>query len=252
MIAISAIDSFIDELAPYKLTERWDNTGLIIGDNDCLVKSVMLALDVTLPVLLEATEKGVQLIITHHPVIFDPVKHLTSGDIISRVVKSGIAVLSAHTNLDLAEGGISDVLANLLGLTDISPLINHNNLGRIGTLKQPLSPTEFASMVKERINADNVRLCEGNRMVKRVAIISGNGGDETLEAIAKNADGYLTGEVSHQHYVAAVNNGMTLIDGGHFATETVVLPMLLDKLTYTFPTVSFFIASQNKPLYKVY
>lgn len=253
-ISLAEIDDYINQIAPYSLAEHWDNVGLLIGNPTTLVSSIMLCLDITNEILDEAVSKDVHLIITHHPVIFAPIKRLDSNSIIYKLSQHNIAVISAHTNLDLAENGVNHALANLIELQNTAPLVDKNSLGLIGELPYPLTPCQFADKVKSALQIVSVRLSSPNekKLISRVAVIGGNGSDEITCAIQKNADAYLTGEVHHQHYIESINAGLTVVDAGHFSTESIILPYLLDLLLEEFPKLNIFISDNDIPPYITY
>lgn len=162
MSTVFDLYSAIDQFAPFSLSMDFDNTGILVGDRHQLVSKVLLALDCTMDVVNYAKEIGAQLIITHHPVIFHPIKRVNEDSVVYHLIHSQIAVISAHTNLDIAEGGVNDVLAQAIGLQNISGLelldpAAQSYLGRVGTLSNPISASEFAALVKESLHARSVK-----------------------------------------------------------------------------------------------
>lgn len=255
VISLSQINDYINELAPSHLAKKWDNVGLLIGNPSTQISNIMLALDITKDVLMDAIENDIQLIITHHPVIFDPIKCINNESIVYQLIKHDIAVISAHTNLDLADGGVNDVLAKTLGLCNLTPLVDEDGLGRIGTLLNPITVTGLADLVKSKLDVPFVRLCDnhGDNLIYTVAVIGGNGSDEIEYALQKKADAYISGEISHQHYVAAINAGITVIDAGHFFTENVIIHTLFQKLIDHFgDSINISISNANNPVYTIY
>lgn len=179
------IFSFLDTLAPFSYAMDFDNSGLLAGDPKQPVRRILVALDCTEAVVGKARETGTDLIVTHHPVIFDPLKTVTAGSIVHQLISAGISILCAHTNLDLARGGVNDHLARQLGLkclegltpvpcTDREGKTITEYLGRIAFLPEPMSPEDFARFVKERLGG-NVRFASGKRAVHRVAVCGGSG-----------------------------------------------------------------------------
>lgn len=224
MPTVSEIYSFIDSFAPFSTAMDFDNSGLLIGSFENKVKGCLLALDITNEVVDRVLEQNANLIITHHPVIFNPLKSVSFGGIIYRLVKNDINVISAHTNLDLSEIGVNSALSKKLGLTDAVPFANRDSLGKIGKLPFPMTATELAHYVKEKLNAP-VSYIGGDKEIKTVAVIGGSGKGYLDEAFS-SADAFITGEVSHDVYVEARNKGFTLITAGHYVSEAVVLPEL--------------------------
>lgn len=217
----------INRAADFSLAMEFDNPGLLVGDPAAQVTFALAALDVTDAVIAEAAARGANLIITHHPVIFHPMKRVTADSLVWKLIRKNISVISAHTNLDLAKGGVNDILAQKLVLGDIEPLENGEGLGRTGILPRGMTPPEFAYYVKRMLNADAVRYCDGGQAIERVAVCGGSGGS-LLEAVADSGcQAFVTGDVKHDVMLDAVHRGITLIDAGHFGTETFVVDYLV-------------------------
>ena len=229
-MTFSDIQRCIHAFAPFDTAEDWDNVGLLVGGPATEVTGILVALDATADAVSTAVKAGANLLVTHHPVIFEPLRRLEADDLPYRLAAAGIGLLAAHTNLDKAAGGVNDTLTELLGLTDVNPAAN--DLCRIGRLPAPMEPAAFARMVAERLNTP-VRL-GGNRTVSTVAVCGGSGGD-FLEEIRPLADAYLTGEVKHHQWLAANQAGLTLVEAGHYATEVPVVATLCDRLQAAFP-----------------
>ena len=219
----------IDAAAPFSLAMQFDNPGLLVGDPDEQVKGALVALDVTDNVIDEAVSRGANLIVTHHPVIFHPMKRVTADTLVWRLVRAGLSVVSAHTNLDIARGGVNDILAARLELADTAPLEETcpgEGIGRVGTLARGMTPPEFAYYVKRMLDLQAVRYCDGGRAIERVAVCGGSGGNMLEAAAAAGCQAYVTGDVKHDVMLDAVHRGITLLDAGHFGTETIVLDYL--------------------------
>ena len=245
MSTVTHIYDAIDRLAPFWLTMDFDNTGILIGDRNREVSCALLALDCTPAVVEQARQLGAQLIITHHPVIFHPLKRVNEDAVVYLLIRSDIAVISAHTNLDIAQGGVNDALASAIGLRDCRglELLNEQTgawLGRIGTLPEPLSPEAFAAHVKSRLNAASVKFAAAPRAIRTVALCSGSGADCLDAAISAGADALLTSEVKQHEYLAAAAAGISIFDAGHFDTEDIVIEPLRDYLAKEIPDVHFF------------
>lgn len=245
MSTVTHIYDAIDRLAPFWLTMDFDNTGILIGDRNREVSCALLALDCTPAVVEQARQLGAQLIITHHPVIFHPLKRVNEDAVVYLLIRSDIAVISAHTNLDIAQGGVNDALASAIGLRDCRglELLNEQTgawLGRIGTLPEPLSPEAFAAHVKVCLNASSVKFAAAPRVIRTVALCSGSGADCLDAAISAGADALLTSEVKQHEYLAAAAAGISIFDAGHFDTEDIVIEPLRDYLAKEIPDVHFF------------
>ena len=196
-------------------------------------------------VVEQARQLGAQLIVTHHPVIFHPLKRVNEDAVVYQLIRSDIAVISAHTNLDIAQGGVNDALASAIGLRDCRglELLNEQTgawLGRIGTLPEPLSPKAFAAHVKSCLNAASVKFAAAPRAIHTVALCSGSGADCLDAAISAGADALLTSEVKQHEYLAAAAAGISIFDAGHFDTEDIVIEPLRDYLAKEIPDVHFF------------
>lgn len=245
MSTVTHIYDAIDRLAPFWLTMDFDNTGILIGDRNREVSCALLALDCTPAVVEQARQLGAQLIITHHPVIFHPLKRVNEDAVVYQLIRSDIAVISAHTNLDIAQGGVNDALASAIGLRDCRglELLNEQTgawLGRIGTLPEPLSPEAFAAHIKACLNAASVKFSAAPRAIHTVALCSGSGADCLDAAISAGADALLTSEVKQHEYLAAAAAGISIFDAGHFDTEDIVIEPLRDYLAKEIPDVHFF------------
>lgn len=245
MSTVTHIYDAIDRLAPFWLTMDFDNTGILVGDRNREVSCALLALDCTPAVVEQARQLGAQLIITHHPVIFHPLKRVNEDAVVYLLIRSDIAVISAHTNLDIAQGGVNDALVNAIGLRDCRglELLNEQTgawLGRIGTLPEPLFPEAFAAHVKSCLNAASVKFAAAPRAIHTVALCSGSGADCLDAAISAGADALLTSEVKQHEYLAAAAAGISIFDAGHFDTEDIVIEPLRDYLAKEIPDVHFF------------
>lgn len=224
------IYEFINERAPFDTQFAYDNSGLLLGDPSREITGVHFALDVTQHVIDEAVANGANLIITHHPLMFSPVKRLVETDyearLICRLIRENISLISAHTNLDQAAGGVNDALAETIGLTNVSG----EGFLRVGDLPQPMTAEKLAEHISQRLG-DAVRLM-GRRdmLVSRVGMCSGSGSDEWQQAASLGAQAFLTGEAKHHHALAAADGGVVILEAGHHATEVPGIFALADAL----------------------
>lgn len=235
MTCIRDIKNYIDQFAPFDTAENWDNCGLLVGSVASPVTRVVTALDATAEVIRHAASTGAELVVTHHPVIFCPLRHVSPGTPVWEAVRAGVSVLCAHTNLDAAPGGVNDVLARILGLREVSPLEGDGVLGRIGALEAPLEPGDFAAYVKEKLCCGGLRYVPGGKPVFKVGLCSGSGAAFLPAAAAAGADAFVTGDVKHDQLLTAAALGVTLIDAGHFSTEQAIAPELAGRLGKHFP-----------------
>ena len=231
----------MERLAPRRLAEEWDNPGLLLGSPFQPVKKIIVCLDVSDGVADMAVREQVDLIITHHPLIFKPLKKICTdqplGRRLQKLLANDIAVYAAHTNLDSATGGVNDVLAKAIGLIKIKPfadskgLEEEETLGRIGYLPTTLSADEFAITVREALKAKYVRLIKaGDKPIKKVALCGGSGAEFIAKAAFLGADAYVTGDVRYHDAQHAAELGLHVIDAGHFATEYPIVSELRAKL----------------------
>lgn len=219
MLTIRQVYDFIDERAPFETQLSFDNSGLLLGSMDREVSGVHFALDVTERVIDEAIEQGANLIVTHHPLMFSPIKRLVETDyephLLCRMIRAGISQIAAHTNLDQAAGGCNDVLARQIGLTDITG----EGFIRVGTLPHDMTAAELTQHVST-VLGDTVRLMgNGEKIVSKVGMCSGSGADEWPLAAALGAQAFLTGEVKHHIALEAAHSGIVMLEAGHHATE---------------------------------
>ncbi len=233
---------YINTLAPFDTAEDWDNAGWLVGNPDSPVEKLLVTLDVT-PAAIQAAKKvGATLIVSHHPVIFSPLKSLSADSLPYALAAANIAVISAHTNLDKAIGGVNDTLAAKLELTDVK--ITDDGLCRIGRLSPPTTAADFAAFVGKALGTA-VRT-NGGDTVGTVAVCGGSGGDFIL-ALADKVDAFVTGEVRHHEWLTANARELTVIEAGHYATEVPVVKTLAARLAEAFPTVTVTAFTDSEP-----
>jgi dinuclear metal center YbgI/SA1388 family protein len=237
----------VEELWPESLAEAWDEVGLVAGHPSAEVTRVMFAVDPTLEVIDEAIEWGAELLITHHPLLLKGVTSVAAntpkGRAVHRLIESGTALLTVHTNGDSAVGGVSDVLADALGLQNVSPLtpaadgLPEEGIGRVGDLNESITLGDFAARVFGILPsvAGGVRVSgDKDGLVQRVAVCGGAGDSLFDEVRASNADLYVTADLRHhpasEAREAAVNGRPYLIDVSHFASEWLWLPAAAEAL----------------------
>ena len=244
-ITIQHIAEVMNNIAPKNLAEDWDNPELLVGNFSARVEKIFVCLDVSEEVIERAKNFGAQLIISHHPIIFHAVKNIRTdlplGRKIELLIKNDIAVFAAHTNLDSALGGVNDVLAEKIGLTEIKMFgAEEISLGRLGKLPEPMTAKNFAALVKKNLNAENVRLVDaGNFLIRKVGICSGAGSEFISKAKFFGADAFVTGDLKYHEAQNAVENKIHVIDAGHFATEFPVVHALTEKLSAEFEKLNY-------------
>lgn len=243
-MTVQRVYDVIHEAANFSLAMDFDNAGLLVGDPGAKVTSVLVALDVTDAVIEEAVSRGVNLIVTHHPVIFHPLRRVTADTLVWKLIRQNIAVISAHTNLDIAKGGVNDILAKRLELKEITA-IEPDGMVRVGMLERGMAPPEFAYYVKRMLDSAAVRYCDGGRAIERVAVCGGSGGSFLEDVEKAGAQAFVTGDVKHDVMLNAVRRGITLIDAGHFGTETFVVEYLAELVKKALDGVQVSIAQAN-------
>ena len=258
-ITVQAIADALNRIAPPKLAEEWDNVGLLVGEPNAPVKRVLVCLDASLAAIERAGELGAEMIVSHHPMIFRPIKNvrlnLPLGRRLKHLIKHDISVFAAHTNLDSAEGGVNDVLAERLGLIDVKALdqsAEEPALGRLGRLPSEMSASEFAEHVKRSLRADFVRLIDaGDFAIKKVGICGGAGADFIMRAKFYGADAFVTGDVKYHEAQSAVDNEIHVIDAGHFATEHPIVEVLAAKLRAEFDNLDVIVFEGERDVFSL-
>lgn len=244
-MTVSEIYELINSFAPFDRQESWDNSGILTGDKNSEAASIMLCLDITKAVALEAVEKEVSLVISHHPVIFSPLKSLDNNDPAVILASHGIASICMHTSFDLARGGLNDLLIKKLDFDAVPDLAidRETGLGRVAVLDKPCTVKELSQFVKERLKCSFIRFNLADKTVKKVGVISGSGSGYFKEAQDIGCDALITGDVKHSAFIEAENSGFALIDAGHFYTENIITEFLYERLKDCAKSV--FIAFQN-------
>ncbi|RMG36970.1 MAG: Nif3-like dinuclear metal center hexameric protein [Planctomycetota bacterium] len=273
MPRVSEIVEWLGRRMPLELGEEWDNVGLLLGDPAAEVRSVMTCLTLTLDVVDEAIERGVQLVVTHHPILFRPAQKLTTdsvdGAIVWRLAGQGVAVFSPHTAYDSAAAGINQQLAEALGLKSIDalrPIEGGDDAagrcdrpaeaagsgtavegsggsvvgaGRWGELEVTVRLGEFLQRVRDVLGVRHLRFVgEPDRVVRRVAVACGAGGSFLEDAVACGCDVMLTGEASFHTCLAARHRNLALVLPGHYASERPAMERLAERIGRAFPELT--------------
>ena len=263
MTTVADILNFVEALAPRAMKMDWDNVGLLCGSKGTPVTKVLVALDPFEQVCDEAAAWGAEVIVTHHPIIFQAMKAITEDTSIGRSIltlcRHGISAINAHTNLDCAPGGINDVLARTLGLENIGVIDpsgvdeNGNEWGllRCGEVhEQQLE--DFLAVVKDRLGCAGLRYVDGGKAVRKVAVGGGSCASGMLDALAADCDTFVTSDIKYNQFWDAQDLGLNLIDAGHFATENPVVAVLAEKIAAAFPEVEVKISEKHQDCMKFY
>ena len=238
-----------EERIPSYLREPWDNDGVMcLPDGSSEIVRALVALDVTEEIVDYAIERGFDLIVSHHPLVFKPLSSIDEENHIARklikLMCSGITVFSFHTRADKLVGGVNDRLADLLGMYDAVPF-GEGDLGRIGTIDEPMEIQDFAYRVKQLLGADAVRYADGFSDVHKVAVVGGDGKGYVKAAIDAGADTFLSGRIGYNVMEEATEMGINLIEAGHFYTEQHISEFFRDLLIDFDPNIYVEIADSN-------
>ena len=263
MTTVADILKFIETLAPRSMKMDWDNVGLLCGSKATPVTKVLVALDPFEGVCREAAQWGAQLIVTHHPVIFQAPKAITDetsvGRSILQLCAHGISAINAHTNLDCAPGGVNDVLAKKLALVNVQVVDpngtdeNGNEWGLLRMGEVPEQPLDaFLNRVKTLLGCEGLRYVDGGKPVRKVAVGGGSCAGEMLDALRAGCDTFVTADVKYNQFWDARDLGINLIDAGHFATENPVVSVLAEKIAGAFPEIEVKISETHADCMKYY
>ena len=263
MTTVSDILQYIETLAPRSMKMDWDNVGLLCGSRTAPVTKILVALDPFEHVCQEAADWGAELIVTHHPIIFQALKSVTDDTSVGRgirtLIRHDISAINAHTNLDQAPGGVNDVLAQTLGLKNVE-IIDACGMDEEGrpwgllrcgeVAQQPLAA--FLGTVKGSLCCEGVRYVDGGKPVYKVAVGGGACAGELRVAVKAGCDTFVTSDVKYNQFWDARDLGVNLIDAGHFHTENPVVAALAEKLQAAFPEIQVKISEKHKDCMKFY
>lgn len=233
----------------------------MVGDKNKEVKKVLLALDCTLKVIEEAKKENVELIITHHPLIFKRPSSITTdtlqGKKIIELIKNDISLYSSHTNLDSVENGLNDTIVSILGF-DNSKILEKNKrddkagLGRIVSLKESIQLEDLISKIKKSLNINNLRVVKGKDKVNKIAIINGSGQDFIGKAVALGADCIITGDTTYHFASDYKEMEISILDVGHFASEQITFFNVMENLKEKFKDVEFITSTVEEDPFSFY
>ncbi len=248
-MTLKELYDYLEEKMPLSLREEWDNDGMMCcPDTKAEVKRVLVSLDVTEEIVDYAIDRGFDLIISHHPLIFKPVSSVTdSGNVSRKIIKlieSGVSVFSFHSRADKVVGGVNDILCDLLGIFN-AETFGEGELGRVGEIDEEIALEDFVYRVKQTLGSDMVRYSDGLNPVRRVALVGGDGKDFVKSAIDAGADTYLSGRISYNMMVEAAEMGINLVEAGHYFTEQPVTDFFQELLIDFDPEMYVEIAVSN-------
>jgi len=249
-MTVQQIFDLLNHYAPVETAFDWDNVGLLVGNPSAEVRKTLVALDCTSAVIREAQTRGCNLIVTHHPVIFRAPHTLVQGsfdgDRLTALIRNNISVISMHTNLDRAEGGVNDTLADVLGLRNVCPVPDCDNVVRMGELPAPMPVDTFLNHVKSALNVDSVRCTRVEGRLERVAVGGGACAEYFNACIKAGCQAFVTADVKHHEYLEAADKGLLLVDATHFATEAVILKKTAELLRKV--TAEVYTAQEENPV----
>ena len=260
MKKVKDIIKVMENFAPVNLKEDFDNVGLMVGDKEKEVRKILLALDCTLEVIEEAKENDIDLIITHHPLLFRKPSTITTDTLIGKkiieLIKNDINLYSSHTNLDSASGGLNETIVNILGY-DSKELIEANKnarnsnegLGRFIRLNEEISLDDLIRNIKEKLNISGLKIVKASDKVKNIAVINGSGSDFFDAAYKKGADCIITGDTTYHFASDYKEMGVSIIDTGHFLSEWIVFIKVINKLQDKLQDVEIIISEHSKDPY---
>ncbi|MEX1308111.1 MAG: Nif3-like dinuclear metal center hexameric protein [Eubacteriales bacterium] len=255
MVSKKALLDVLESIAPKHLAMDWDNCGLLIDAKEGYER-LLICVDITADVLDEAIEKKCDLIISHHPLIFDPIKSIDKNSIVFKAIQSGISVYAAHTNMDVVAGGVNDTLAKMCGITNCQPLDseNDNGFGCVGTLAQKITVSEVVQNIEDALKVEGIRVTGAlDRPVEVVAVACGAGGDSVNAAKSAGVDVLLTGEAKHHEHLLATSLDLVLLEAGHYNTEKHFVKLMAERLQATTDELKYNlqvkISEREKPPY---
>lgn len=248
-LKIKDILTILNRIAPFELTEKWDNSGLQAGNPEAEVDKIIIGLDVTMGLLNEARERDAGLVLTHHPLMISPEKvfdfNQMPGSAIREAAIHNISIVSVHTNLDKAENGLNDYFATRIGVEIKQAFLPHDSLsgdlssglgiGRLGRLEKKIRFKTFAEETKDRLGLPNIRIT-GNpdNVVREIAVCTGSGGSLVRDFIGSGADVYVTGDVKYHEARQVEEASKNMIDVGHFGSEHMAVELLSNRLNHVF------------------
>ena len=256
MPTVKDIAAFLEDKIPSSMKQSWDNVGLLVGFPENEVSKCMLALDATTDVIREAAEAGAELIVAHHPVLFQTKTVLYSdytGRVIIHSVKNNISIICMHTNLDSVYDGVNAALMDAIEVPKIgilepegsNPDGHEFGIGYYGELAAPVDFRVFLARVYNNLSCHGIRYYAAGGYVKKIACCGGSGGDYISRALALGCDTLVTSDMKHHHFLEAREMGLNVIDAGHFCTENIIMPKIAELLSGGFKDVEFHLSASS-------
>lgn len=254
MVTVENIYNVLNALAPVRYQMDFDNSGFLVGDREQKVKTVLTTLDITDAVIEEAVSLKADLIVSHHPLLFHPLRNVLADDLTGRKVlalaRNGISAICMHTNLDIADGGVNDALmhalnAEVTGFLEPSGTDDRGNplgCGRVGVLLEAMPLDAFLGYLTNCLHVSGLRYCDGGKPVHKIAVCGGSGGSMLELAYDAECDTFVTADIKYDRFLAAKELGVNLIDADHFCTENVVVPVIAQSIRDAFPDIEVHIS----------
>ncbi len=232
-MTVKNIFDFLNQKFPTNTACDFDNVGILVGDKDAVVKKALIALDCTSLTVDDAVQNGCNLIITHHPVIYNPLKNVLKGSIVYKLIENNISVISMHTNLDIAVGGVTESLCATLNPKTLETVTASDGFTLKKCTVSPILSDDLAALLKTRLGG-MVKYVSCEKQIETILFCSGTGGSFIDDALRLNCDALVTADVKHSQFLSAQYYGIALFDAGHFNTEDVVIEPLKALLTTEF------------------
>ncbi len=245
MMIVNNILKYLAGKYPLDTACDFDNVGLLVGDGNEAVTKAIVCLDCDINAVNYAKSVGANLIVTHHPVIFSGLKAITAGSVVYELIKNNISVISMHTNLDIAEGGVTENLCAAIGLTNVAPFTAHDGF----LIREAECNIADAEKLAERIKASlggSVRYVDSGRKIEKVLVCSGSGGEFLSDVINGGFDALISADIKHNVFIDAVNHGVTVFDAGHYHSENVIVKPLQEELSTAFNGIVFCVFNNDK------
>ena len=240
MATVNDVYELLNLKFPYFYADSWDNSGIICGSLSKKISKILVSLDITFDVIDECINSGCDLIVSHHPIVFSPLKSVTDNGYeekkLFKMIEKNIAAISCHTNLDVALNGVNDTLAGVLRLSYVRPVCQEENGSHIARMGYTgiKDINKFAAFVKEKLGCNAVRFVNAGVPVEKVAVIGGSGGSYYEQVLAAGADTLVTGDAKYSNFLPCFENKLNVIDAGHFYTENIIVAPLAKLLSEKF------------------
>lgn len=245
---LSELYSYINSFADFSTQESWDNSGLIAGDMNSEITGILTCLDVTAYEIELAKKNGCNVIVSHHPIIFRAVKNVLKGSPVFEAVSNGISVISAHTSLDKAVGGVNDSLCDLIEMNyEKQGSDTANGFLNIGTVENCDTPEKLASHISQKLGAA-VRFAAASDKISKIAVCSGAGADFAENAADLGCDAFITGDAGYHDFLEAAAVGVSLFAAGHYETENQVGKVLAKIIGSEYPELHITVSDRVNPI----